>query len=73
MDKCIYEIKPNSEVNKGLIKAKREAAIKWANTNEYKYVEITEDWFKINHNESILEGQPEEKRLKRLLKQFHEN
>lgn len=72
-NKCIYEIKPNSEINKGLVKAKRKAAIKWAKDNKYEYIEITEDWFKINHNELVLEGQPEEKRLKRLLKQFHEN
>lgn len=73
VNKCIYEIKPKSEQNKGLIKAKREAAIQWAIDNEYDYIEITEDWFKVNHNESILKGQPEEKRLKKLLKQFHED
>lgn len=68
--KCIYEIKPISESNKGKIKAKRNAAIKWAQNNQYNYIEINEEWFKHNYDESLIIGQPDEERLKRLLKQF---
>lgn len=68
--KCIYEIKPISESNKGKIKAKRNAAIKWAQDNQYNYIEINEEWFKDNYDESLIIGQPDEERLKRLLKQF---
>lgn len=72
-NRVIYEIKPNSESNNKINTIKREAAIQWANLNNYKYIEINDDWFKSNYNERLLEGQPDEKRLKRLLSQFNEN
>jgi len=72
-NKVIYEIKPNSESNNEINTIKREAAIKWASSNNYEYIEINDDWFKCNYNESLLNGQPEENRLKRLLSQFNEN
>lgn len=72
-NKIIYEIKPNTESNNTINSIKRESAIQWANFNNYIYIEINDDWFKCNYNESLLEGQHDENRLKRLLFQFNEN
>ena len=72
-NKIIYEIKPNSESNNPLNIIKREAAVQWANSNNYKYVEINNNWFNCNYDESLLNGQYEENKLKRLLSQFNEN
>jgi hypothetical protein len=71
--KIIYEIKPNSEILQEKNKIKFSAAKKWAADNCFIFKIINETWFKNNFNENLLIGQIEEKRLKKLLKQFNEN
>lgn len=66
----IYEIKPRSESNNKINKIKRNIAKEWSNENNFKFYEISDDWFYKNYDETILINQPDEKRLKRLLSQF---
>lgn len=68
--KCIYEIKPDSfrETEKNITKF--NAAKQWCNENDYTFILIGNEWFKDNYNESILIGQPDEHKIKRLLSQF---
>lgn len=49
---------------------KFNAAKKWANENNFKFVIIDNSWFYKNYDPSILIGQPSEERIKKLLKQF---
>ena len=69
-NKCIYEIKPDGfrETEKNI--AKFSAAREWCNLNDYDFIIIGNGWFKNNYDESILIGQPDEFKIKRLLKQF---
>jgi hypothetical protein len=68
--RIIYEIKPISESNNLKNRLKKEAAIRWAHDNQYEYIEINESWFIDNYKESLILGQPDEEKLKRLLSQF---
>lgn len=48
--KIIYEVKPDSEVNTPINKAKLKAAIKWCANNGYKLITISDQWFRDNYN-----------------------
>lgn len=69
-NKIIYEIKPESLTRSEVNKIKFKAAQDWANTNNYEFKVISNDWFNINYREDILEGQPNSTKIIRLLKQF---
>ena len=69
-NKIIYEIKPESQKDTKRNILKKNAAIKWANDNDFIFKYISDDWFFENYRESLLLNQPDEIRLKRLLKQF---
>lgn len=73
-NKILYEIKPASQetLEKNLDKIK--AATIWANSNNYQFKVINDEWFKINYPKFkyLLDGQPEEIRLKRNLR-IYEN
>jgi len=43
--RVIYEIKPRSMRGSKTVRAKREAAIRWCEKNDFEYVEINEHWF----------------------------
>lgn len=73
VNKILYEIKPNSEMNTLKNKAKFRWARKWCEKNSYKYIIINNKWFKDNYNKNIIIGQPCEEKLIRNLKQFNEN
>jgi hypothetical protein len=68
--KILYEIKPDSfrETEKNITKF--NAAKQWCNENNYSFIIIGNKWFNDNYNESILTDQPDEHKMKRLLKQF---
>lgn len=69
-NKILYEIKPDSfrETDKNL--AKFKAAITWCKNNNYEFKIIGNDWFNNNYDEKLLSNQPDEIKMKRLLKQF---
>lgn len=69
-NKTIYEIKPNGfrESERNLSKFK--AAEDWCKTNDFKFKIIGNNWFSKNYDEFLLEDQPDELKIKRLLKQF---
>lgn len=46
--KTIYEIKPNSVKHNEKNIIKREYALKWSNENNFKYIDINDEWFKNN-------------------------
>lgn len=69
-NKKIYEIKPSALEDTEINKIKFNAALNWANTNNYEFIVITEDWFKHNYSESKILNQPDYLKLKRLLIQF---
>ena len=66
----IYEIKPYALHDTKVNMLKFNAAKKWANENNFKFVIIDNSWFYKNYDPSILIGQPSEERIKKLLKQF---
>tara|TARA_R110000803_G_scaffold59157_9_gene117601 strand:+ start:265 stop:1101 length:837 start_codon:yes stop_codon:yes gene_type:complete len=68
--KILYEIKPDSfrETEKNI--SKFNAANQWCNENNYSFIIIGNKWFKDNYDEAILISQPDEYKMKRLLKQF---
>jgi hypothetical protein len=49
---------------------KFKAALDWCETNQYTFNIISNEWFTSNYDESLLKGQPDENKIKRLLKQF---
>lgn len=74
-NKIIYEIKPLSNRNSKIVKIKEEYAKKWCESNEYKLIFITDDWFFENYplNKELVYGQPSEQKIIKNLKQFDEN
>jgi hypothetical protein len=68
--KIIYEIKPSIYLNDNLNKIKIESANKWAINNNYAFNIIDDNWFIKNYDETLLKDQPNEIKIKRLLKQF---
>ena len=48
VDKILYEIKPLELMNKKINLVKIDAAKKWCDKNQYKFVLITEQWYKSN-------------------------
>lgn len=69
-NKIIYEIKPDGLTETKLNKIKFKAAEKWATENNYKFEIIGNDWFKINYDPILLEGQPDKTKMLIRLKQF---
>jgi hypothetical protein len=71
----IYEIKPDRTKGADRNKAKQFFAKKWCLENNYRYMIISDDWFRLNYNINIdkLVGQPDEEKIKKRLKQFYEN
>lgn len=70
LNKKIYEIKPFSIEKTSVNSLKFQAALSWAKNNNYEFIIINEKWFIENYDDRSLIGQPDEKKLKRLLKQF---
>jgi hypothetical protein len=72
INRVLYEIKPTSleSIDKNL--DKKNAAIIWCKNNNYKFVIINDEWFKINYKKFkyLLDNQPEEIRLKRNLRRY---
>lgn len=68
--KKVYEIKPTKLKKSPLNSVKEQALLDWTKTTDFEYVSITEQWFNENYDDSSLIGQPDEARLRRLLKQF---
>lgn len=72
INKVLYEIKPASQetLEKNLDKIK--AAKIWSNDNGYTFNVINDKWFEINYPKFkyLLDGQPEEIRLKRNLRKY---
>jgi hypothetical protein len=69
-NKMIFEIKPDKLKNDERNITKLNAAMEWCKLNGYIYISVSNSWFENNYIESILEGQPDIERIKRLLKQF---
>jgi len=69
-NKIIYEIKPEGLCDLELNQIKFKAALDWCETNQYTFNIISNEWFETNYDESLLKGQPDEYKIKRLLKQF---
>lgn len=69
-NKIIYEIKPGGLETSIINEIKFKSAIEWANTNGFEFKVISNDWFHINYNKNDIMNQPDEIKLKRLLKQF---
>lgn len=68
--KILYEIKPDGfrETDRNINKF--NAARSWAKLNGYQFIIIGNEWFKYNYDEDLLLNQPDEIKMKRLLKQF---
>lgn len=69
-NRILYEIKPDGIDVLETNQIKFKAAIDWCKSNGYTFKVISDDWFKSNYNESILDGQPDKNKIKRLLNQF---
>jgi hypothetical protein len=69
-NKKVYEIKPDSLRESLVNSIKEKSLIDWANANDFTYISIGEKWFIDNYDELLIVGQPDELKLKRLLKQF---
>lgn len=72
--KILYEIKPSSSLNDEIVKAKETEALKWCKNNNYRYIFITEKWFKQYCCKSITDtielSDPDKKKVYRCLKGF---
>lgn len=69
-NKIIYEIKPEGLTDNEINQIKFKSAYDWCSTNGYTFKIISNDWFIDNYDESLLIGQPDEDKLRRLLNQF---
>lgn len=71
-NKILYEIKPDSHYKRKLNQIKYKAAIKWCKQNQYKLIQIGNQWFKDNFNLylTLLIGQPDQELILTRLKQF---
>jgi len=69
-DRILYEIKPLSNKDNDKVKSKIYYAKKWCKLNGYKFILITDKWFKKNYNPELLKGQPCEKKVIKNLRQF---
>ncbi len=72
-NKIIYEIKPEGNLVIGKNKAKFKYAEQWCLENDYKFIIITNDWFKQNYTNNIklLDNQEDKDIIiKRLKRQF---
>ena len=67
---ALYEIKPINNIKDSLNTIKFKAAKKWASENNYTFKVIDDKWFHENYDKTLLNNQPDETRLLRLLKQF---
>jgi len=67
-NKIIYEIKPESNKDNEIVKAKENAAKIWCEENNYKFKFISNDWFKENANKIIYEKYDD--KIKKGMKQF---
>jgi len=63
-------VKPNSEKTKKQNETKRIYAKKWCEKNGYKYMFITDEWFKKYYDEKYIQNQPMKEKLIKNLKQF---
>ena len=72
IEKILYEIKPSSNIDNDITQAKCEAAHKWADNNGYKFLLITNIWFK--ENAARIDYGKYDPKIKKGMKQFlHEN
>lgn len=69
-NKILYEIKPLSNKNNEVVKAKTKYGRRWCKLNGYNYILITDRWFIKNYNEYLLIGQPDEVKIIKNLRQF---
>lgn len=71
-NKNIYEIKPDSQYKTKINQIKYKAAIKWCKQNDYKLIQIGNQWFKDNFNLylTLLIGQPDQELILKRLNQF---
>lgn len=71
-NKILYEIKPISmeEIEKNIIKKK--SVIEWCNKNDYKFIIINDNWFKLNYSKykHLLEDQPDKERIMKNLRRY---
>jgi len=67
-NKIIYEIKPDSNKNDEIVKAKEHAAKLWCKENNYIFKFISNDWFKKNANK--IEFEKYDNKIKKGMKQF---
>lgn len=71
-NKIIYEIKPKKNIDNEKNKIKFKYANKWCKENGYKFIIISNDWFKNNYNnyKKLLENQKCKNIIEKRLKQF---
>lgn len=69
-NKTIFEIKPSALEDSQINLIKFKAAKDWSILNNYKFEIVNTQWFIDNYNENLLVDQPDEIKIKRLLKQF---
>jgi hypothetical protein len=73
INNIIYEIKPDSEIATDINQAKFEAINRWCIENNYRFVLISNEWFKMNYNEENLKKvqcDTSREKMRRNLKQF---
>lgn len=72
-NKIIYEVKPDNLKIKDKNLAKFQYAKNWCKINGYKFIIITNSWFKENYNKLnyLLENQEDKNILQKRLKQFN--
>ena len=73
INRIIYEIKPESNKDTIINKVKFKYAKKWCKKNGYKFIIISDNWFKINYikNKYLLQNQQNKLIIEKRLKQFN--
>lgn len=73
-NKILYEIKPSRLVDNDIVRDKEKQARIWCESNDYKYIFITEEWFKNHYEQNILNNivltDIDKKKVLRCLKNF---
>lgn len=75
INKKVFEIKPNSQKEKKIVKIKEKQCRIWCDENKYDFLFISDNWYFENFkiNKHLLLNQPNGKEIIKKLKQFDEN